>query len=254
MDLFLLKKIIGTLLMPINVILLLLIFALIVYKSRPSLSFKMFASATCLLFLSSFPPVADHLMTSIENDYEPFSLSSEPIDYIVILGCGHTTNYALPTTSQLKTCSLQRLVEAVRIYKLHPEARIITSGYSGSDPVPNALVVKQAAILLGIPEHKIITESFPKDTEEEAELIAPRVKGTTVVLVTNADHMPRSINYFKAHGVDPIPAPAGYWVKNVNSKKTWADFTPQSHKLQQTTIAWYETLGRIVQWFKALFT
>ena len=35
-------------------------------------------------------------------------------------------------------------------------------------------------------------------TEEEAELIAPRVTGKNVVLITNSDHMPRAIKYF--HG------------------------------------------------------
>ena len=61
----------------------------------------------------------------------------------------------------------------MRIYHLHPEARIITSGYGGVNPVSNAETVKQSLILLGIPAQKIITENFPKDTEEEAQLIAP---------------------------------------------------------------------------------
>ena len=55
-----------------------------------------------------------------------------------------------------------------------------------------------------MPAQKIISENFPKDTEEEAELISPRVQGTKVVLITNADHMPRSINYFQSQGVYPL--------------------------------------------------
>jgi uncharacterized SAM-binding protein YcdF (DUF218 family) len=193
-------------------------------------------------------------MLPIEANYAPYVKQDKPIDYIIVLGCRHTNNPTLPVTSQLGTCSLQRMVEALRIYHLHPEARIITSGYSGSNKTSNAEVVKQALVLLGVPAQKVITENFPKDTEEEALLIAPRVLGTQVILVTNADHMPRSMNYFEAQGVNPIAAPTGYWVKNIDADKGWAYYLPNGRKLDQTTTAWYETLGRVVQWFKAIFS
>ena len=253
MDLFLLKKIITVLIMPINIVLLLLIFALIVHRKKPKQSIKSLSAAIGILFLSAFPPFSDTVMNALENDYPPYVKTNIAIDYIVVLGCGHNTNAELPVTSQLANCSLQRMVEALRIYQLHPEARIITSGYGGHNPISNAETVKQSLVLLGVPAQKIITENFPKDTEEEAELIAPRVQGTQVVLVTNADHMPRSMNYFQAEGIYPIAAPTGYWVKNPDSSKSWAHYTPSSNKLNQSTIAWYESLGLIVQWFKSLF-
>jgi len=253
MDLFLLKKIITVLIMPINIVLLLLIFSLVFHRKKPKHSFKSLSAAFIILLVGSFAPFSNTVMTAIENDYPPYVKTNVPIDYIVVLGCGHYTNAMLPVTSQLQTCSLQRMVEAVRIYQLHPEARIITSGNGGVNPVSNAETVKQSLILLGIPAQKIITENFPKDTEEEAQLIAPRVQGTQVILVTNADHMPRSINYFQSEGIYPIAAPTGYWVKNQDSKKSWAHYMPSSKKLEQSTIAWYESLGLLVQWFKSIF-
>ena len=253
MDLFLLKNIITVFLMPINIILLLLIFALIFYNKKPKTSFKLLMLGTCILFIATMPLISDTLMAPIEDNYETFSRSAEPVDYIVVLGCSHTTDYTLPVTSQLKTCSLQRLVEAIRISRLHPEARLIMSGYAGDDPVPNAEKMRQAAILLGMNNKKIITESFPKDTEEEAALIAPRVIGSNVVLITNANHMPRAINYFQRQGINPIAAPTGYWVKDIEGDKAWNYYLPSAHKLSQTTAVWYETLGRIVQWLKNIF-
>jgi uncharacterized SAM-binding protein YcdF (DUF218 family) len=253
MDLFLLKKIITVLIMPINIVLLLLIFALVIHHKKPKKSIKCVSVALVILFISAFPPFSNTVMTVIENDYPPYVKSNLPIDYIVVLGCGHNTNTKLPVTSQLKTCSLQRMVEALRIYHLHPEARIITSGYGGHNPVSNAETVKKSLVLLGVPAQKIITENFPKDTEEEAELIAPRVQGTQVILITNADHMPRSMNYFQEEGIYPIAAPTGYWVKNPDSDKSWPYYMPSSKKLEQSTIAWHESLGMIVQWFKSLF-
>jgi len=239
--------------MPINIVLLLLIFSLIIHRKKPKQSIKSLSAAIVILLISAFPPFSDTVMTALENDYPPYVKNNNSIDYIVVLGCGHNTNAELPVTSQLANCSLQRMVEALRVYQLHPEARIITSGYGGHNPISNAETVKQSLVMLGVPAQKIITENFPKDTEEEAELIAPRVQGTNVVLVTNADHMPRSIKYFQAQGIKPMAAPTGYWVKNPDSSKSWTHYTPSSKKLNQSTIAWYETLGLIVQWFKALF-
>ena len=253
MDLFLLKKIITVLIMPLNIVIILLLIALFFHAKKPKSSLKALSAAIAILFLSAFAPFSDTVMTAIENDYPPYVKSNVSIDFIVVLGCGHNTNAELPVTSQLANCSLQRMVEAIRIYQLHPEARIITSGYGGHNPVSNAETVKQSLIILGIPAQKIMTENFPKDTQEEAQLIAPRVQGTQVILITNADHMPRSINYFQAEGIYPIAAPTGYWVKNPDSNKSWAHYMPSSNKLQQSTIAWYESLGLIVQWFKSIF-
>jgi len=253
MDLFLLKKVISIFIMPINLVFILLIFAIIYFKKRPKVSFKYLISAVILLMLSSMPIISNTLMVSLENNYEAFTRSSIPVDYIVVLGNGHSSNDALPVTSQLQVASLQRLVETLRIYKIHPEARIITSGFAGGDPVSNAEKMKQSLVLLGIPEQKIITESFPRDTEEEADLISPRVQGTNVVLITNGDHMPRSMKYFQLQGVFPIAAPTGYWVRGLNDKNDWRYFVPNSKKLVQTTVFWYESVGRLVQWFKALF-
>ena len=253
MDLFLLKKIISAAIMPINVVIILLIFSLFYFRKRPNTSLKYLVSAFLLLFMSSMPIVSDTFMVSIEDNYEPFTLSSKPIDYIIVLGSWHTPNAALPVTSQLNKEALQRLVEVLRIYRLHPEARIITSGHHNRDVVSNAEKMKQSLILLGVPEQKIITENFPKDTEEEAELISPRVQGSRVILITNASHMPRAMKYFQAQGIQPIAAPTGYWVKDIDKIKGWPYYLPNSKKLQQTTIAWHESLGRLMQEFKILF-
>jgi len=254
MDLFLLKKIITVLIMPINIVFVLIFLALILHRKKPKTSIRSLVLATILLLISTLPPLADRLIVPIEDSYLPYIKQDKAIDYIVVLGCRHISTPKLPVTSQLGTCSLQRMVEALRIFKLHPEARIITSGSALSNNISNATVVKNALVLLGVPTQKIITENFPKDTEEEALLIAPRVLGTQVILVTNADHMPRAMNYFEAQGVNPIAAPTGYWVKDINSDKNWSYYFPNARKLEQTTTAWYETLGLIVQWFKSMFS
>lgn len=242
---------VSVVLMPLNMVILLLLFAILLRNRQPKLSTKMLLSGTIMLIIVSLAPVADFLMAPLEQKYDSFSRSANPVDYIVILGCGHTSNDALAPTQQLKDCSLRRLVEGVRVSRIHPEATIITSGFSGADPVSNATKVKQAAIALGVPANKIITENYPKDTREESELIAPRVKGTNVVLVTDADHLPRAMVYFEQQGVIAMPAPAGYWVKNSEKVLSWGHYIPSSRNITQISIAWYETLGRAWQWLSS---
>jgi len=249
--LFLLKKIVGIAIMPLSITLILLLLSILFFKSKPKFSFMALLTSFSILLLSSMAPVSDFFMYKKERQFHAFTKQIHPVDYIVVLGCGHTTDLELSITSQLRTCSLQRLVEAVRIFRLHPEAQVITSGYSFSDPNSNAQMVKAAAEVLGIPSNKIITENFPKDTEEEAQLIAPRIKGHTAVLVTNADHMPRAVNYFNKYGANVIPAPASHFVKGRNLEKSWGYYTPSVVKLKQTTNLWYETVGEFVQWLKS---
>ncbi len=240
--------------MPLSIVLILMVLGLILQFNNPSKSIKCFVLATIILLLSSLAPISDNLMASIENQYPVYDKIDTRVDFIIVLGCGHTSTNKLPPTSELDNCSLQRMVEALRIFKLHPEARIITSGYRGNDTTSNAEKVKQALVTLGIPKQKIISENFPKDTEEEAQLIAPRVQGTNVVLITNADHMPRAINYFKSQGVHAIAAPTGFWVKDLHSEKSWAYYYPSSKKLEQTTIACYESVALAVQWLKNILS
>ncbi|MBB6544890.1 ElyC/SanA/YdcF family protein [Thalassotalea piscium] len=253
MDLFFLKKVATVMIMPLSIVLLLLLISLILFHRKPKHSFKCMVTGFVILLLASLSPLSDRFMLPIESQYSAFTRSASPVHYIVILGCGHTTDDALPATSQLKACSLQRLVEGIRILGIHPEATLITSGAALGDPVANAEKVKQAAMLLGVNQAKIIVEPFPKDTEEEAELIAPRVRGKNVVLVTNADHMPRALKYFTEQGVNAIPAPASPWVKGFDDDKAWGYYVPNVQSLSRSTNATYEYVGQLVQWLKALF-
>lgn len=248
MDFFLFKKLIAVAVMPMNIALLLLLLALIFFKSKPAFAVKAISLSILSLLVCSMPPLSNALVSNMEGQYESFTVSAKPVDYIVILGCGHQTNDALAVTSQLKPCSLQRLVEGIRIAHIHPEATIIASGFAGIDPVPNAEKVKQAAIALGIPAQRVLTESYPRDTQEEAELISPRVKGTNVVLVTDAYHLPRAMKYFELEGVKPIPAPAGFFVKDPDAQMKWLSYFPTSKALHQTSVIWYEAMGQLWQW------
>ncbi len=245
MFLFTLKKIIGLLLKPLSITLLLLFLSIVLYKYRPKLSRLFLIAGFSVLVISSTSLFSGKIIQSVESKFTVFEQQPEPLDFIVILGCGHVTNHQLPAIMQLQTCSLQRLLEGFRIYQMHPEATVITSGYAFTDEVSNAKKVKLAAISLGIPEEKIIAEERPKDTKEEARLIAPLLKNKRFALVTNAVHLPRAYNYFETQQLSPIPAPTGFIYKGEITN--YLSQFPKPSTLSQTTKAWHEALGTIVQ-------
>jgi uncharacterized SAM-binding protein YcdF (DUF218 family) len=247
MLLFSLKKLIGILLTPLNITLLLLLVSIIILKYKPKLGQRFLVVGFLVLLLSSTPIVSNQLVKSIDEEIPMFEKQQEYVDYIVVLGCSHTTNHRLPVIAQLKTCSLERLMESHRIFLLHPEAILITSGHAFTDEVSNAQKVKEAAISIGIPADKIIIEERPKDTREEAEFLSPLLINKRFVLVTNAIHMPRAYRYFKMQNLSPLLAPTNLLYKGESSEILLN--LPNVSTLEKTTRTLYELLGRIAQWF-----
>lgn len=248
---FFIKKAIALLATPIGFTLLLLLISLLTFKSKPRLSFKSLLFAFVFIFTCSFNPVAERLLAPLEQKYPSFTHSDKTIDYIAVLGCYHVNDDTLPAISKLKSCSLQRLNEALRIANMYPNAQVITSGHLVNSPISNAQVMKEAAVELGFDENKVIVEGFAKDTEEEAELIALRATRKNLVLVTNASHMPRAVNYFKHYGLDVIPAPTGHMVKGLELDKSWQYYMPQLTALEKTSRAFYAYLSLAWQWIKS---
>ena len=135
---FALKKIIGTWLMPLPLLLTFFILAALLYKlTRYKRSAQvLFCSSFITLLLLSLDPVASRLAATLESQYPSYQQQS--VDYIHVLGNGHTTVDSLPITSLLTPAALARTTEGVRIYKLNPTATLIFSGYNGGDINSNA--------------------------------------------------------------------------------------------------------------------
>lgn len=245
--LFALKKFVGILFMPLPLILLLLFISIIFFNKKPRFARYTLVMSTALLVLLSLSPVSDTFIEPLEQKYPVYSAIHGDIDFIVILGCGHTSDKRLAALHQLKQCSLQRLTEGLRVSQLHPNAKIITSGKSRYDPITNAVVVKRAAMELGIDSDRLVTEARPLDTKEEAFYISNIVSKQSMVLVTNAYHMPRAMQYFIEAGITPIPAPSGHFVKESQVFR-WGDYVPKAMSLKQMELMWHERLGLLWQW------
>ncbi|SFU27823.1 envelope biogenesis factor ElyC [Xenorhabdus koppenhoeferi] len=253
--LFLLKKYIGSLLMPLPLIIIISFTALILlWFTRWQKTGKTILSLSWLaLLLLSLQPVADKLLLPIEGKYvqryEPDIPQATPIKYIVVLGGGFTYNSHWAPSANLISNSLPRVTEGIRLYHLNPGAKMIFTGGKGVNSISSAEVAAMVAQSVGIPVEDTIALKKPLDTEEEAAEVEKVVGQQSFILVTSANHMKRSLRFFEQRGLHPIAAPANQ-LAITTPLYPWEKYIPSVYYFSHTERAWYETLGRIWQAIK----
>lgn len=179
---------------------------------------SLFVGAGVVFLLVATPFVPIKLLDSLESQYEPIyadQLSDrEAFYHIVVLGKGHGFDDRLPVNSLLSSGALGRLAEGIRLHRQLPNSTLILSGYSSSGRTPQAEVLRDTALLLGVEEENTLMQTEPGNTLEEAMVYAERFSGREkVILVTSAVHMPRSVMLFERAGIEVIPSPANYRLK-----------------------------------------
>lgn len=206
---FWLKKAVTALILPVPLACILVVAGLMLRRRAPRLATGLVLAGPLYLLLLSFSPVSTWLATSLEGHHVVWQPNG-PVAYVLVLGNSHTSHPQRPATMQLAGASLARLLEGVRIWRQNPEAMLVVSGYAGTDPVPHAEVMRQAAMELGVPAERI--HGFPqaRDTEQEARLTAPLVGQAPAVLVTSASHMDRALALYRQQGLDVTPAPTDF--------------------------------------------
>lgn len=251
---FLLKKIIAPLLFPLPLCLEIIIIGLfLLWFTRKQKAGKILTSiGVVILIFLSYNVVSSSILRPLERQYPPLLLSATPdapahnstplVKWIVVLGGGHTSDPQIPSISQLYDASLARLVYAVSLYRELPGCKLIVSGGAVFDPNSEAENMAKAARALGVSQQDIVLEADSKDTEDEANLIKPMVGSERFILVTSASHMPRSMALFTKLGMNPVPAPTDYMVKQ-NNRIGPGDFYPSPEGLSKAERAVYEYLG-----------
>lgn len=252
---FILKKFIGAILMPLPLLLILMGLSLILlWFTRWQNSGKVIFSLSWLtLLFISLQPVADDLLLPFEEKYTTYQASDKvedkKIDYIVVLGGGYTFNPEWAPSSNLLNNSLPRVTEGIRLYLTHPGARLVFTGPAWSNKQSSAKTAALVAESLGVPSRDIVMLEKPQNTEQEAEQVATLVGQQSFLLVTSANHLPRAMNIFTAKGLKPIAAPANQ-LAITTGLNPWERLLPSAMFLSHSERAWYETLGNIWQKLK----
>jgi uncharacterized SAM-binding protein YcdF (DUF218 family) len=242
---FLLKKFIGFWMLPLSLCVLLLTAGLILLwiDKHKTLGKTLCTIGLGALLLFSWNPTANFILRPIEHHIPIFDLS-QPVEYVMVLGNRVNADTEMPVMNHLSSTSLKRLLEGIRILTAQPNSKLIVSGYDSDGNKSCAEAYADAAVILGIDQHRIIELPEPKDTNEEAIAAKAIVGNKTIALVTSASHMPRAFEYFKRQGIHAIPAPSNHLTPRAHNT-SWR-FNAEG--LQKSEVAFYERLGQAWQW------
>lgn len=250
---FWLKKAITFCLMPLQACLALMVLGMIIaLRGRhPRFGRALMMLGTLLLLVLSHRQVGLRLLAPLEQTYpavpelaEGYTLPSEleQCRYIVVLGGGHTDTGRLPATSQLSPYALARITEGVRLARLLPEAKLITTGPGAIGRPTHAEILARAAQSLGVDPARFVYLDQGRDTEGEAEAIRGTVGDAPFALVTSAWHMPRAMALMHGAGLKPYPCPTDFHAKTADTFEL-SNWLWGIDGLENSSWAIYERLG-----------
>jgi uncharacterized SAM-binding protein YcdF (DUF218 family) len=197
--------------------------------------------------------IPEMMIRNLEKSYKPLAISDSvhvinPV-YIMVLGGGYSDDMSLFPTDRLNLNSLARLVESVRIHNIYPGSKIMAGGYRDKLKTTQSDNMQAAAVLLGCRSDDLIKiRTEINNTNGEAMACAANVtKPSTLILVTDAIHMPRAMMIFRLHGLDLIPAPTNHIIKN-SSYHDFFSWLPSVSNIYFLESAVHEYLG--ILWVK----
>ena len=169
------------------------------------------------IFVFGMGPVAHGLMEPLEKPYLPpresveisKDLSPKP-EYIVVLAAGHRADPGLPKSSNLGYPAMQRLAEGIILHIRFPGSKLVLSGGMLSFDVKECESMRDMAVALGVDEDGILLEGDSRDTKSQAVNLKKIVKDRPFIVVTSAQHMPRTMALMKGQNLSPVPAPTAF--------------------------------------------
>ncbi len=260
MLLFWVKKFVAFWLMPMAFTVVAMIAGLVLLRSpkRARLGRGLVIAGLAGLLIFSNKYTAKWLLRPLEARYAPIPefVPGEPLPaelascrFVVVLGGGHGNSPGMAATNRLSSAALGRVVEAVRLLRVLPEAKLIVSGPGGPNSESHAVVLGRAAQSLGLAPERILYIDQAHDTEDESRHTQRLAQGGRVALVTSAWHMPRSMALFRSAGLEPLACPADFLTHAEDAfyfdNVLW---TPDA--LGRSSLAFRERIGYLWIWLR----
>ncbi|MCC8998009.1 MAG: YdcF family protein [Candidatus Contendobacter sp.] len=221
---------------------------------RPRLGQRLIIVGSLLSYGFSIPFTAGLLNRPLQSDLPPTAhvLKSQQPGAIVVLGGGlHTDAPEYDEGPTVHERTLGRIRYAARLARLTGLPVLAAGGRPKADEDPDKNP-SEAELMKGILEEEfripqVLTETTSRDTWENAVNSAALLRErqiNTILLVTNAAHLPRAAAAFQAQGLTVIPAPTLFF--NVRPDlldlRTWL---PSVTAIAEIHYAGYEWLGKL---------
>lgn len=204
---FLLSKTLSYLMMPFTVICLCLLASVLIRNAKWKK--RLFWIAFSLLFFLSNDFIANEMMAAWEPDAVAYRDIKKKYAWGIVL-TGVANKDREPKDRVYFAHGADRVTHAVQLYKLGLVKKLLVSGGSGrliNNEEREALVMKEAMILMGVPEEHIMVEPDSRNTHESAVevkkiLDVSHIEADSCLLITSAFHMRRSRACFRNEGLD----------------------------------------------------
>ncbi|KAF2955374.1 YdcF family protein [Marinitoga sp. 38H-ov] len=220
---------------------------------KQNISRRMIIFTSVIIYLLSIQITSRILVFPLEDSFN--TIDYNKIDYtipslIVVLGGGvipKTPNS--PLIGELSDQTFKRLFVGYELHKKTNFPIVISGGKPpNTDYIPEAFVMRDYLVRLGVSPSNIIIEQEAQTTEENAKYIKnllDSIKINRIFLVTSAIHMPRSYKIFSnyLYNIEIVPIPSNYLI--TREKITWIDFKPDISALEANAMALHEYIGLI---------
>lgn len=212
---FFLSKLLPLFIYPIGLSSLLLALALVWVWKHPKRATWAIALSLFILFFSGNPTVSNKLVRTLEGQYSP----PDPMpnaDAIVVLG-GATAPQISPRPWVEVLEAGDRILYGARLYNQNKAPKLVLSGgrvtWRGGSGDSEAEDMRAIALTMNVPDTSMLLEKTSLNTRQNAVNLVPILEANaidSILLVTSAMHMPRSVAIFKKLGINVIPAPTDY--------------------------------------------
>ena len=260
---FLLSKIFWLFVQPVSLTFLLFAAGWLLSLLRRRVAGLIFVGMGLLVFgLSAFTTLGFNLIAPLEDRFPRGEPLPSDVQTIIMLGGATAGRVSTARGIAELTEAGDRLTETLRLANQFPQARILLSGGVGlliADGEPEAETARRFFTEQGIAPERLVLEGASRNTDENAANSAALLEAEagSVVLVTSAFHMPRSVGLFRAAGLSVLPRPVDYL--SSGQEGIGIDLANPILNLNTTTVAireWigllaYNLTGRIGDWFPA---
>jgi uncharacterized SAM-binding protein YcdF (DUF218 family) len=236
---YILSKIFIFFLVPLNWLIILLIWWFLTKKQHIKKRIGIAALITFLFFSNSF------IFSTLVKAWQPKPVNIPASNHYsagIVLGGfasfdddgdGHFNHAA------------DRFIQVLKLYKQQHIQKIVVSGNSLREENGKADFVRQQLIIMGVASADIIIESQSKNTFENAtfsrRLIDSAGLKPPYILITSALHVPRALKVFEKAAVPVIAYPCDYMVYDNNP--AFEDFWPRADVLLNWTYFIKEVVG-----------
>jgi uncharacterized SAM-binding protein YcdF (DUF218 family) len=252
-----LSKLIPLFFYPMGATCLLLIIALVLWWINSKWTPNAIGIALVILCVSGNTWFSNWLVQSLEWQNIP-KTELPTADAIVVLG-GGTRSQGYPRPDVDFSDAGDRVWYGANLYHAGKAPKIIVSGgriaWKGSGN-PESEDLTKLLVRMGVPAVDIIPEGNSLNTRENGVYVQKILKANnfkTILLVTSAMHMPRSMAIFKWLGIRAIAAPTDYRVSkleldepNLQTESVILSFIPDEEHFSRTTQAIREYIGILV--------